>query len=125
MKKILITGGAGYIGSVLTEYLLKLNYEVTVIDNFLYSQSSLNHLFKFKNLKIFNLDVRDKKSILPMLKEFDIIIPLAALVGAPICKKDPVGSSSINKDAVTFIFDNVSPSQIILMPTTICLLEQS
>ena len=87
MKKILITGGAGYIGSVLTYELLNLGHEVTVIDNFMYSQNSLSMCFKFKTFKVEKYDVRNL-SYQKLIKENDVIIPLAALVGAPICKKN-------------------------------------
>jgi len=118
LDKILITGGAGYIGSVLTEKLLKKNYEVTVIDNFLYKQSSLNHLCQYKNLNIIKMDVRNSEEIKKIQNKNDIIIPLAALVGAPICAQDPVGSKAINNDAIDIILRNKAKDQIILMPTT-------
>lgn len=118
MNKILVTGGAGYIGSILVEELLKNNFQVTVIDNFLYSQNSLAHLLHYNNLEVYNGDCRDKDLIKNLIKKNDIIIPLAALVGAPICKYDPVGSRTINFDAVKYIFDESSKNQIIIMPTT-------
>jgi nucleoside-diphosphate-sugar epimerase len=116
--KILITGGAGYIGSVLTQKLLELDYNVTVYDNFLFDQTSLNHLCNNSKFSVIKGDVRDKKKIIPLLSKFDVIIPLAALVGAPICKFDPVGARTINHDAVELILKKISKSQIILMPTT-------
>ena len=118
MKKILITGGGGYIGSVLSELLLKNNFHVTILDNFMYGQVSLNHLCNFENLKIIKGDVRDEAKIKTLLKKSDVIIPLAALVGAPICNFDPVGSKSINYDSLDIIFKNKAKEQIILMPTT-------
>lgn len=118
MNKILVTGGAGYIGSILTEQLLIEGFDVTILDNFMYSDSSLNHLHHYDNLKIVKGDVRDKNKILSCLKLADIIIPLAAYVGAPLCEFDPVGAKTINKDAIDLILDNVSKNQLILMPTT-------
>ena len=118
MNKILVTGGAGYIGSILTEQLLIKGFDVTILDNFMYSDSSLNHLHHYDNLKIVKGDVRDKNKILSCLKLADIIIPLAAYVGAPLCEFDPVGAKTINKDAIDLILDNVSKNQLILMPTT-------
>lgn len=119
MLKILITGGAGYIGSVLTEYLLRSkNNKVTIVDNFYYNQSSLNHLCHYENLEILKTDVRNYESYKNEIKNSDIIIPLAALVGAPICNFDPVGSDSINFDAPSTLFKNISESQLIIMPTT-------
>lgn len=118
MNKILITGGAGYIGSVLTEQLLLEDFEVTVLDNFMYTDSSLNHLHHYEKLKIIKADARDKQTVLNCLKTADVIIPLAAYVGAPLCEFDPVGARTINHDAIDIIFDNVSSNQWILMPTT-------
>jgi nucleoside-diphosphate-sugar epimerase len=115
---ILITGGAGYIGSVLASRLLSLDYNITVYDNFLYDQSSLNHLCNKNNLSIVKGDVRDNSKILSILPKFDVIIPLAALVGAPICKFDPVGARTINHGSIELILKNISKNQIILMPTT-------
>lgn len=117
-SKILITGGAGYIGSLLTERILELGHHVTVVDNFVYGQSSINHLCLNKKLTIIRADVRDYKKIKPLLKTFDVIIPLAALVGAPISKFDPVGARTINHDSIEFLLKNVSANQVILMPTT-------
>ncbi len=118
MKKILVTGGAGYIGSVLVEKLLRKNYHVTVLDNFLYNQTSLNHLCEYKNLDIQNGDVRDKNLIIKLIKNQEIIIPLAAIVGAPACKKDPVGSTTINKTSVLDLLKVKEKDQKIIMPTT-------
>jgi nucleoside-diphosphate-sugar epimerase len=118
MNKILITGGAGYIGSILVPDLLSLGYEVTVIDNFLYRENSLANCCINPNFKIINGDVRNNELILSLLKNTDFIIPLAAYVGAPLCSKDPLGATSINKDAIKFIIDNTSVNQKIIMPTT-------
>ena len=82
-EKVLVTGGAGYIGSILVESLLRGKYDVTVVDNFAYSNLSLSHLFHYKNLKVINLDIRDRYLYKKYIKKSDIIIPLAALVGAP------------------------------------------
>jgi nucleoside-diphosphate-sugar epimerase len=116
--KILITGGAGYIGSVLVNDLLNKSFNVTVYDSFIYNQGSLNHFCSNKNFSVINGDVRDQRRILSVLPDFDVIIPLAALVGAPICKFDPIGARTINYDAIDIILKNVSKNQIILMPTT-------
>ena len=86
-KKILITGGGGYIGSVLIETLLKKNFSVTIIDKFIFNQKKIiKDLYKNK-IEIIEGDVRDGRLIKNTVKDFDIIIPLAAIVGAPLCKK--------------------------------------
>ena len=90
--KILLTGGAGYIGSILSNDLLKENYAVTVLDNFIYGQASLNHLCHHEKFNVIKGDVRDFSRIRALIKEHDIIIPLAALVGAPLCNFNKVGA---------------------------------
>lgn len=119
MQKILITGGAGYIGSTLTPKLLELGHHVTVVDNFYFnSQTSLLGCCKYENFDIIEADARDSQLIKSLLPKFDIIIPLAAIVGAPACKKDQIGAQSVNFDAVKLIADNISNSQKILYPNT-------
>lgn len=117
-KKILVTGGAGYIGSMLVPKLLAGEYTVTVIDNFMYRQASLNQCCLCSNFEIINGDVRDKKFITPYYANADIIIPLAGYVGAPLCSKDSFGANAVNHDAVMHMLD-VTPSGVqIIMPTT-------
>lgn len=118
MANILITGGAGYIGSMLTQDLLSLDHNVTVLDNFMYQQSSLGHVCYHPNFRLYRGDVRVKSDILPILKQADIIIPLAAYVGAPLCDRDPVGATSTNKDAIFMMLDYLSQEQLVIMPTT-------
>ena len=96
MKKVLITGGAGYIGSMLSTKLLDLGYQVTVIDLLKYDKSSLNHLYFNKNFKLICDDVRKINLMKKLVKKHDFIIPLAALVGAPLCakyKKDAISTN--------------------------------
>jgi nucleoside-diphosphate-sugar epimerase len=118
MNNILVTGGAGYIGSILVDYLLQNKFIVTVIDNFMYNQTSLNSLCSNRNLKIINSDVRNIKLIKEYVIKNDVIIPLAAIVGAPACNKDRAVSSSINKNSIFEILKFVKDDQWILMPTT-------
>ena len=118
MKRVLVTGGAGYIGSILVPELLNRNYEVTVVDNFMYKQPSLASCVSKNNLKLVYGDVRDFSSMKKMLAENDVVIPLAAIVGAPACDRDPVMASSINKDSILWLFENLSKDQQIIMPTT-------
>jgi nucleoside-diphosphate-sugar epimerase len=118
MANILVTGGAGYIGSMLSQDLLALGHNVTVLDNFMYQQSSLGQLCYHPNFRIYRGDVRVEADLLPILKQADIIIPLAAYVGAPLCDRDPVGASSTNRDAIFMMMKCLSQEQIVLMPTT-------
>jgi nucleoside-diphosphate-sugar epimerase len=115
---ILVTGGAGYLGSTLVPELLAANHSVTVIDNFMYGQSSLSHVCYHPNLELIRGDIRIETSMKPLLKVADIVIPLAAYVGAPLCSKDPVGASSVNHDAIVLMLKNLSSQQYLLMPTT-------
>lgn len=116
--KILVTGGAGYLGSVLVPDLLQEGHQVTVLDNFMYRQNSLAHVCHHPNFNVIRGDVRIEKEMKSLLSKADVIIPLAALVGAPICSADPVGATSTNHDAVLMMLKNISKNQIILMPTT-------
>jgi nucleoside-diphosphate-sugar epimerase len=118
MENILVTGGAGYIGSILTENLLELGFYVTVVDNFMYKQASLNHLCHNSRFNIVNGDIRNEKVIAPLMKKADTIIPLAALVGAPLCNKDTVGADTTNKEAIYTMLKHKSKGQRIIMPTT-------
>ena len=116
--KILVTGGAGYIGSILVPELLKRNYEVTVIDNFLFGQQSLLECCNNKNLKILRDDVRNQNLLQDEISKSDCIIPLAGLTGAPLCSKDPVGAQQINFDQIKFIADRKSKDQMLIFPCT-------
>src|SRR5450759_5139757 len=115
---ILVTGGAGYLGSIMVPELLAKGHKVTVIDNFMYGQNSLAHVCHNPNFSVVRGDVRIESVILPLIRKTDIIIPLAAYVGAPLCARDPVGASSTNHDALMMMLKNVSKHQRILMPTT-------
>ena len=115
-NKVLLTGGAGYIGSVLTELLLSKGYVVTVIDTFRFSENSLNHLISNENLFVLKMDVRAISK--EILNKQDFIIPLAAIVGAPACKMYEEDAITINKNAVLTILNNISDKQKIIFPTT-------
>lgn len=117
-KKILVTGGAGYLGSTMVPDLLAAGHKVTVVDNFMYKQTSLNHVCHNPNFDVLKGDIRLESTMKPLLKDADIIIPLAALVGAPICNQDPVGAQTTNHDAILMMMKHVSKNQLILMPTT-------
>jgi nucleoside-diphosphate-sugar epimerase len=116
--KILVTGGAGYIGSTMVPDLLSAGHKVTVLDNFMFKQTSLNHVCNNLNFEVVKGDIRIESVIAPLLKKADIVIPLAALVGAPLCSLDPVGATTINHEAITLMIKLLSNDQIVLMPTT-------
>ena len=118
MAKILITGGAGYIGSVLTKTLLDKNHQVTVLDNLFFDQATLLDVCKYDNFKLLIGDVRDQLLMKKILGKFDIIIPLAAIVGAPLSEKLPKETKEINEDAVKFMCKHLSKNQIVIMPVT-------
>jgi nucleoside-diphosphate-sugar epimerase len=117
-KNILVTGGAGYIGSVLTPKLLELGYKVTVYDNFLHNQNSLMECCYKKNFEVIKGDICDYEKFNPILPQFDVIILLAALVGAPACKKNPQLTNLINYEAHMNIINHISESQKIIFPNT-------
>lgn len=116
--KILVTGGAGYIGSVLVPELLKKGHRVIMIDNFMYNQTSLLDCCYYETLTIIRGDARDKELISKYLKGIDAIFPLACLTGAPICSKDIFNARAVNLDAVKTILDLRSKDQLIIFPTT-------
>ncbi|MDX2256003.1 MAG: NAD-dependent epimerase/dehydratase [Pseudanabaenaceae cyanobacterium bins.39] len=115
---VLITGGAGYIGSVLTPTLLAHGYNVTVLDNFMFRQTSLADCCQYDTFQIVRGDCRDEALMTKLLADADIIIPLAALVGAPLCNRDQVGTQTINQDAIEMLCRLASADQRILMPVT-------
>lgn len=115
---ILVTGGAGYLGSILVPELLRAGHRVTVLDNFLFGQNSLAQLCTDPNFDVIRGDIRSESTMAPLLAAADIVIPLAALVGAPMCAKDPVGASTTNHDGILSMLKLLSHDQIVLMPTT-------
>ena len=115
---ILVTGGAGYIGSTLVPELLAAGHKVTVLDNFMFRQTSLNHVCHHPKFDVVKGDIRVEATLAPLLRKADVVIPLAALVGAPICSADPVGAKTVNHDAILMMLKMLSPQQRVLMPTT-------
>ncbi len=116
--KILVTGGAGYLGSTMVPDLLTAGHKVTVVDNFLFRQTSLNHCCHHPNFEVVRGDVRVEGILAPLLRSADVVIPLAALVGAPMCSADPVGATTTNRDAIRMMLKLLGKNQIVLMPTT-------
>lgn len=118
MSKILITGGAGYIGSMLSTRLLSLGHQVTIVDLLKYDKGSLNHLYFNKNFKLIKDDVRKKNLIKALAKKNDFIIPLAALVGAPLCEKNKKDAISTNLGTIKTLCEIVTKKNKVIYLTT-------
>ncbi len=116
--RILVTGGAGYLGSILVPELLAAGHSVTVLDNFMFRQNSLAQSAADPKFDVVRGDVRDEALMAGLLKNADVVIPLAALVGAPLCKQDQVGATTTNRDAQLALIKALSPDQRVLMPIT-------
>ena len=116
--RILITGGAGYIGSVMTPTLLALGHEVTVVDNFMFRQNSLADCCQYDTFQVLRGDCRDEALMKKLVAKADVIIPLAALVGAPLCDRDPVAARTTNQEAVELLCRLASKEQRMLVPIT-------
>ncbi len=116
--KVLITGGAGYIGTVLTPKLLNLGHEVTVIDNFMHGQNTLIEHCANKNFNIIKGDSRNKDLMKEEISKHDAIIPLACLVGAPLCKARPLEATTTNRDAIIDTYNMKSSNQMMIYPCT-------
>ena len=115
---ILVTGGAGYLGSIMVPALLAEGHRVTVLDNFMFGQAPLNHLCADPNFDVHRGDARDPAVLKPLMRGADLIIPLAALVGAPLCNYDKVGAETVNRDAVLTLLQLASREQRVMMPVT-------
>jgi nucleoside-diphosphate-sugar epimerase len=116
--RVLITGGAGYLGSILCEHLLNAGYRVTALDSLLYGEQNLNHLCANPMFDFIRGDARDRATLAPLVKDADILIPLAAIVGAPACDLDPLMATSVNRDAVSLLCELRSSDQLVIYPTT-------
>ncbi len=115
---VLVTGGSGYIGSILCEHLLDRGYRVTVLDNLIFAQRSLFHLCENKNFDVVFGDARDEKTLASVMQGADVIIPLAAVVGAPACDRDTFMTTSLNLDAIKLLNRIRSKNQLVVYPTT-------
>lgn len=116
--KILVTGGAGYIGSILVPALLQRGFSVTVIDNLIYDQASLLHCCADPHFDFIKMDICDYGAVATLLPQFDIILPLAAIVGAPACKKNPALTRLVNYEAQMHLVKQISFGQMVIFPTT-------
>jgi nucleoside-diphosphate-sugar epimerase len=115
---VLVTGGAGYLGSILVPALIAEGYRVTVLDNFLFGQAPLNQLCADPKFDVHHGDAREEGVLKPLLKSADFVIPLAALVGARLCDLDRTGAQTVNRDAILTLLRLAGKNQGILMPVT-------
>ena len=118
MTRILVTGGAGYIGSVLIPKLLLDGFKVTCVDNLLYEPTSLMMATSNKNFDLVIGDARDEELMRPLIENADVIIPLACMTGAPLCNKDKVAASTVNRDSVIMCSKLSSKNQLLIYPCT-------
>lgn len=118
MAHVLVTGGAGYLGSTLVPMLLDRGDAVTVVDSFMFGQDSLNAVCHDPRFALVRGDVRSVETMRPLVTRADVIIPLAALVGAPLCDRDPLAATSTNKQAILDMLEELSPAQRVLLPIT-------
>ena len=116
--QVLVTGAAGYLGSVLCEHLLDAGYRVTALDNLYFEQNSLFHLCANPNFDFVLGDAREPELIQSLVKTADVIIPLAAMVGVGACKRDPWMAKSLNLEAIQLINRLRSSQQLIVYPNT-------
>jgi len=116
--QVLVTGCAGYLGSILCEHLLKAGYRVTGIDKLIYGQHSQFHLCAHPAFDFIFGDVRDEKTMRPLISKADVLIPLAAIVGAPACDRDPWLAQAVNLEAVEMLNRLRDPRQLVIYPTT-------
>jgi nucleoside-diphosphate-sugar epimerase len=117
-SKILVTGAAGYIGSMLCTKLVNLGFQVVAVDVLKYEKNSLSHLFYYKNFKFIKADISNPKIIKKLLKKANFIIPLAALVGAPLCDKFKKEAKKVNLESIKIILKYINSKQKIIYPTT-------
>src|SRR5687767_6349651 len=116
--RVLVAGGAGYLGCVLCEHLLDAGFHVSVVDSLIYQQNSLFHLCANPSFDFSHGDVRDERLMERLISQADVLIPLAAIVGAPACDRDPAFARSINLDAIRLLKRLRSPRQLVAYPTT-------
>ena len=118
VKKVVMTGAAGYLGSVMCGRLLEAGYSVMALDNLMYGQHSLLQYCHNPRFDFVFGDARDRRTMRRLLKDADAVIPLAALVGAPACDRDPLLARSVNTDAVRMLLELRSPNQLVIFPNT-------
>jgi nucleoside-diphosphate-sugar epimerase len=118
MIRVLVTGGAGYLGCILCEHLLHAGYDVTVLDNLTFGPAGLMQYCANPHFRFVFGDVRNEAAVASLVAKADVIIPLAAIVGAPACDRDPLSARTTNLDAIRLINKLRSPSQLIVYPNS-------
>ena len=118
MTNVLVTGAAGYLGSILVPALLERGFDVTAVDNFMYGQDGLAAVCYHRSFHLVRGDVRSIDTMRPLLQRADIVIPLAALVGAALCDRDPIAATTTNRDAIVTMLKMLDKSQCVLVPIT-------
>lgn len=117
--KLLISGGGGYLGSILVPFLLDAGHQITVLETFAYgNDTTLAAHYRNPNFDIHRIDCRDVSAVKPFLAKADILIPLAALVGAPISNLNPLDADLLNRVSLIDLFKHLSPGQIVINPST-------
>ena len=116
--RILVTGGAGYLGAVMVPELLNAGHQVSVLDNLMYGQTSLLPVATHQGFNFHRGDARDEQSLRELVPKADVVIPLAAIVGAPACERDPLLAESLNLEAIRTLVKLRSPDQMVIFPTT-------
>ena len=116
--KVLVTGAAGYIGSILCEHLLAAGHHVIAVDKLIYGTSYLFHMCAHPCFEFVFGDVRDRSLMAGLVKQADVIIPLAAIVGMPACDREPLLAQSVNLEAILLLDEIRSPDQLIIFPNT-------
>ena len=116
--RVLVTGGAGYIGSMLVPAMLQRGWTVTVLDTFSSGDTFIATSCVDPNFEPVRGDARDMRVVRPLLRNADMVVPLAALVGAPMCARDEIGATTLNRDAVVDLVQRLSPDQRVVYPTT-------
>lgn len=117
-QKVFVTGGAGYLGSTLVPLLLEKGYDVTVLDNLMHGQHVLLECCAYKGFEFVKGDICDHALINSLIAKHDIIIPLAAIVGAPACKLNPTLTDMVNREAHLNMVKATSHDQLVIFPTT-------
>jgi nucleoside-diphosphate-sugar epimerase len=115
---VLITGVAGYLGSIISDHFLRAGHRIIGVDNLSYGSAPLNHLCEQSAFEFIREDVRNEQVMAGLVRKADVIIPLAAVVGMPACMRDPWLATSVNLDAIRLINRLRSPSQLIIYPNT-------